>query len=137
MRRDRVILRAQFNPRDILNPYDSTIRSRADHDVLKLFRGCQSTLRPDRVCVFLTLGHRLSADLTGWIDRILRLDGTHDVRHRDPEFCQLVGLYPQPHGILAGAKHLNTADAGNARQWIVKVDVTVICEKFRIIDAAG
>jgi len=110
MKRDRVILRAQFNPPTSLIRTIPPSGAAADHDVLKLFRGCQSTLARTEY-VYSDPWHRLSADLTGWNYRILRLDGTHDVRHVIPSFA-VVRLYPQPHGILAGAKHRNTADAG-------------------------
>src|SRR5439155_8797983 len=89
-----------------------------------------SALHPDRVRELLALWRGLAADLTRWIHRVLRLNSGHDLRHGDGELCQLIGFYPQPHGVPARAKHLNAADSGNAAQLVVKIDVRVVRQEL-------
>ena len=134
---DRVVLRPHLHAGDVLDPYDPTIGRGADNDLFELLGRSQTTLCPDRVGEFLTLGCRLAADLTGWIHRILRLDRCHDLGYGDRELGQLVRLDPQSHRIPAGPKHLNAANSGNTAQLIVQVDVRVVRQELRVIDTAG
>ncbi len=78
---------------------------------------------------------RLASDLTCRVDCVLRLDRVGNVRDGDAELCQLVRLHPQPHGILARAEDLGLADAVQARDWIIEVDVGVVGQIVRIVRA--
>ena len=133
---DRIVLRPHLNTSDVLDSHDAAIWRSADNDLFELLRRSQSALRPDRVREFLALWRGLAADLTRWIHRVLRLNSGHDLRHGDGELCQLIGFYPQPHRVPAGAKHLNAADSGNAAQLVVKIDVRVVRQELRVIDTA-
>ena len=133
---DGVVLRAQFHAGDVLDPHDAAVGSGADDDLLELLGRCQPSLRPDRVGELLPLRRRLAADLAGRIHGVLRLDRRDDLGDGDRQLRQLVGLDPQPHRVLAGAEDLDAADAGNARQLIVEVDVGVVGQELRVVDAA-
>ena len=63
------------------------------------------------------------------------LDRADDLRHRDAELGQLIGLDPQPHRILAGAEYLHAADARHARELVVEIDVGVVGQKLRVVSA--
>ena len=80
-------------------------------------------------------GSGLAADLAGRVHRVLRLDGVDDVGDGDAQLRQLVGLYPEPHGILPGAENLRLADAVRARDGIIEVDVGVVGQKLGIASA--
>ena len=128
---DGVVLRAQFDPRDVLDAHDPAVRSRANDDLLELLGRRQPALRPHRVTEFLPLRRGLAADLTGRIHGVLRLNRRDDFGHGDRQLRQLVRLHPQPHRVLARAEDLNAADAGNAGQLIVEVDVGVVRQELR------
>ena len=68
---DGVVLRAEFDPRDVLDPHDPAVWSRANDDLLELLRGRQPSLRLHRVAELLPLRRGLAADLTGGIHGVL------------------------------------------------------------------
>src|SRR5205085_4125200 len=80
-----VILRAQFDSRDVLHADDSAIWSRAHHDVSELLGRGQAALRENGIGKLLVLGRGIAADLAGGIDGVLRLDCIDDVCNRYAE----------------------------------------------------
>ncbi len=81
------------------------------------------------------LGARRAAHLAGGIHGVLRLNGGDHFGDGDAELRELVGLDPQPHRVLARAEYLHVADAGDARQLVVQIDVGIIGEKFSVVGA--
>ena len=63
----------------------------------------------------------------------MRLNGADDFRNGDAELCQLVGFYPKPHRVLAGAEYLNVADARRTEDRIGEIDVRVVRQKLGIV----
>ena len=95
----------------------------------------QPALGAHRIGVFLALGNRRAAHLSGRIHGVLRLKRIDNLRDGDAELGQLIRLHPQAHGVLAGAEYLHVADAGDARQLIVQIDVGVVGQKLRVVGA--
>src|SRR6185369_7198355 len=134
---DGVVLRSELNASNVLYTDNSAIRRCAHHDLLKVLRRNQPALGPYGVGEFLAWRSRFAANLAGRIHRVLSLDRRDNFWNCDAELRQLVRLHPQSHRVPAGAKHLDAADAGHAAQLIVEVDVGIVSQEFRIIDAAG
>ncbi len=134
---DGVVLRAHLDAGNVLDAHDAAIGRGAHDNICEFFGRGQPALRADRIGELLSLGRRLTADLAGRVHRVLRLDGGDDLRYGDGESCQLIGFDPEAHGVLAGAEHLHAADALNAAQLIVEVDVRVVGEELRVINARG
>ncbi len=80
---------------------------------------------------------RGAADLAGRIHSVLSLNGGDHFGDGDAELRELIGFYPEAHRILASTKHLYVADAGDARQLVVQVDVGIVGQKFSVIGALG
>ena len=128
-----VVLCAQFNAGHVFHPDDATIRRFADDDVAKLFRRFQASLSKHGIGELLVFWSRFTSDLTCGVDCVLRLDRVGNVRNGDAQLCQLVRLHPQPHGILARAEDLGLADAIQARDRIIEVDVGIVRQIVRIV----
>ena len=113
---DAVVLGTQFDSSHIADPHDSAVGRLAHHDLSEFFRRHKTALRQNRVREFLALGGGLAPRLSRRVHGVLRLNSADDFRDGNAELGQLVGLHPQPHRVLAGAEHLNVADAAaNAR----------------------
>ena len=106
-----VVLRAQLDARDVFHANYSAIRGFPHNDVSELLRRSQAALSQHGIGELLVPRSRLAANLTGRVHGVLRLDGVDDVRDRDAQLRQLVGLHPKPHGILPRAENLRLADA--------------------------
>ncbi len=130
-----VIVRAQFDSRDIFHANDSAIRSFTDHDVFKLLGRRQTPLRQHRICELLVRGSWLTAQLTSRIHLVLCLDRVDDLSDGDAQLRQLVRFYPEPHGIFPCAENLRLADAVQACNGIIEVDVGIVGQEFRIVSA--
>src|SRR4029077_20797279 len=133
--KNAVILRAQLDSSNVFHSNLAAIRSFPQDDVSELFRRRQTALSNNRVGELLIVGSRLGTDLTGRVDRVLRLDGVDDVRDGDAQLRQLVRLYPEPHGILPRAKNLRLADTVQACDGIIEVDIGVVGQERRIVSA--
>ena len=76
----------------------------------------EAPLRQNRVGKFLALGRRLAAGFPCRVNGVLRLNGADDFRNGDAQLCKLVGLYPKPHRVLAGAEYLTLPMPGERRK---------------------
>src|SRR5262249_9881961 len=132
---DGVVLRPELHPRDVADAYDPAVLRLAHDDLAELLRGRQAALGPDGVREFLALRDGLAADQTGGVNRVLGLDRGDDLGNGDRKLRELVGPDPQSHGIAAGAEDLNAADPRYARELIVEVDVGVVRQELRVVDA--
>ena len=104
---DVVELRAQLDPGDVLKAHHGTILIFTDDDVAELLGGNQPALGGDRIRELLALGGGGTAELPDRIDGVLRVKGVDDIIDGDIQFRELVGLDPEPHGVLAGAENPN------------------------------
>src|SRR5207245_7935750 len=75
--------------------------------------------------------------LASWIYFVLGLDGVSNIRDGNAQFRQLIGLYPEPHGILAGSEDLRPAYSIGAADGVVEVDVRIVREKRSVAGAVG
>ncbi len=90
-------------------------------------------MREDGVSELLAFGGGLAPCPAGGIYGVLGLNGTDDFRDGNAELCQLVGFYPHAHGVLAGAEHLDVADARRTEEGIDEIDVRVVAQKRGIV----
>jgi hypothetical protein len=88
-----------------------------------LFRRRQAPLRQQCVGELLVLLGWLATYLASWIYFVLGLDGVRNIRDGNAQFRQLIGLYPEPHRILAGSEDLRPAYSIGAADGVVEVDV--------------
>jgi hypothetical protein len=132
---DVVGLRAKLYTRDIFYADDAAAGRFADDDFSELFRRCHAALRPHGIREGLSLRDRLAAHLARRVDAVLRLNGGDNFGNGDGQFCEPVGLHPQAHGVLAGAKNLDAPDAVGTIDLVGEIDVRVIGQKARIVSA--
>src|SRR5258707_15856147 len=59
------------------------------------------------------------------------------MRDSNTQFRQLIGLYPERHGILASCEDLRPADSIGAADGGVEVDVRIVREKRSVAGAVG
>src|SRR6266849_6774445 len=130
-----VVLSAQLHARYILDAHDPAIRRFAQNDLPKFLWRSQAALGADRVGVFLVFGRWLAANLPGGIHGVLRLNGVDHISNCDSQFCQLVGLHPQAHRILAGAEDLDIANTGRTCDGVMEIDVGIVGQKLCIVGA--
>src|SRR5207248_2209871 len=102
-----VDLRAEFDARDVPEPYGRAVGIEAHDDVAELLGRDQAPLCPHGVGELLPLRRRLPAELAGRVYRVLLLDGTLQVGHRQAEPGDLIGLDPDAHGVVGRAPSLD------------------------------
>ena len=132
---DAVVLRAQLDSSDVAHPDRSSIGRLPHHDLAKFFRRRKTALRKNRIGEFLSFGGRLAARLARRVHGVLRLNSADDFRDGDAKFGQLIGLYPQPHRVLAGAEYLNIADARRAQNRIREIDVRIVRQELGVVSS--
>ncbi len=85
------------------------------------------------VLQLLTVRRRLSPDDTGGRDDILFLHDRGNILCRHPQARHDVGLQPDSHTVIPGAKNIHQSDAGNAGQQIQYVQRGVVAEKQIVV----
>ena len=128
-----IVLGSQLDAGDIADADDAAVRSFANHDVAEFFGRHEAALGQNRVGEFLALGCRLASGFACGVHGILRLHRAYDVRDGDAQLCQLVGFYPKPHRVLAGAEYLRVANAWRTQDGIHDIDVRVVRQKLGIV----
>ena len=126
-------LRPQFQSGHIFQAQNRAVGTGAYDDLPELLFGKQPALCPNRVGEFLALWNRLTTDLPGRINRILRLYGFDNFGNGDAKLGQLVRLDPAAHGILAGSKDRHAGNARYARQLVVQIDVRIVGQKNVVV----
>src|SRR5262249_23887920 len=96
---------------DVVDADGPSVRRLSNNDLSEFFGRGKTPLCQHGIRELLTFRRGLAADFAGRVDRVLCLDRVDDFRNRDSELCQLIGLYPQSHRILAGAEYLHVADS--------------------------
>src|SRR5207237_10653720 len=125
-RADRhAVLLSRLHPRHIFHAHGSAIRGFANNNVAELFRRSQAPLRQQCVGELLVLLGWLATYLASWIYFVLGLDGVRNIRDSNAQFRQLIGLYPEPHGILASSEALRPADSIGAADGSVEAEVAM------------
>ena len=133
---DVVNLAAEFHAGDILHADDRAVGVGADDDLLKFLDGGEAAGGGDGEGENLALRDGFAADLAGRVDLVLGGDGGDDLGDRDVERGEAVRLHPDAHRVLARAEDAHAADALDAAEGLVEVDVGVIRQEGRIEFAA-
>ena len=128
---------AEFNARDVLQTHHRAVVVFANDDVAEFFFGYEPALRGDGIGEFLAVRGRRAAHETGGIGGVLRIDGADDIIDRQVEFCQLVRLDPEAHGILAGTEDIDVGNALQLGDLIDEIDVGVIGKEGGGVRAFG
>ena len=93
----------------------------------------QTALGVNRDQEIALLRQRLGAKLTGGDLDVLLLHRRHHIRGRQTAGGHLVGIQPDAHRVFAGAKYLDLADAGQARQLILHLQRGVVAHIQRVV----
>ena len=133
----RIVLDTQLDARYVLDPHHTAACILTYDDIAKLFRCNQPALCLHRIGEFLARRSRFATDLSGRIHRILRIDRTDYVGHRDAELGQHIGFEPDAHGVLSRTENLHAGNSRKASDGIVEVNVSVVREELGIISALG
>ena len=128
---------AKFHAGDILQAHNCPGGGFAHNNFSEFLGGCQPALGSDGIGILLAFRNGFAAHLTCRVYGVLRLDCRDNLRHGDGQLGQLVGLDPQPHGILARTENLDASDAVGASKLIGQVDVGVVGKEARIVSAIG
>ena len=81
----------------------------------------------------VSLGRRRRAQRAGRHLHVLLADGPHHVGGRQLARGQLVRVQPHAHAVFAGAEHLDVADAGNARQLVLHLQVRQVRQVEHVV----
>ena len=134
---DVVDLAAEFDAGDILHADDRAVGVGADDDVFEFLDGGEAAGGGDGEGVDLALRDGFAADLARGVDLVLRPDGGDDLGDGDVQRGEAVGLHPDAHGVLARAEDADAADARDAGERLVEVDVGVVRQEGGVELAAG
>jgi hypothetical protein len=119
------VLTGELNPRYVAHAHDG-IGGLLDNDVGKLFRVRESTERPHRHLEGELTGHRRLVEHPGCNLHVLALQRLGHVEGGEVERLQPVRIKPDLHGVVARAEHGDRADAIEARQHVLDLDVGVV-----------
>src|SRR5204863_3615471 len=95
----------------------------------------QPALRGNGISEFLALGRGWSANKSGGINGVLRVDGGDNVIDGNVQLSELVRLDPKAHRILACPKYAHVGDAFQLRDLVNQIDVSVIGKKRCVVTA--
>jgi hypothetical protein len=132
-----VQLGAELHARHVLDADLGTVRVGADDHVAEFLGSAEAALGAHRISETGSGRGRRAADLAGWRDHILFLNGAGDVRHRQSELGELIRFYPDAHGILAAAQHARLTNAPDAGDGVEDIDGQVIAEEILVIGRIG
>ena len=136
--RAQAILRGiDLHPRDILETGDHAVSRALDDDLAELVRVGQPTLRVDRKLKLnaLVVG-RSTNDARGGL-HVLTAHGVDHVIGGEADFGDLFRVKPDPHGVIAGAKKPDIADAVDLRELILDVQHGVIAQVKHVAAVVG
>ena len=85
----------------------------------------------------MAFGNRFATDLTGGVHLVLGVHGLNNLGNRDVQCGEAVGLHPDAHRVLARTENAHAADAWDAGERVVEVDVGVVRQKGRVELASG
>ncbi len=128
-------LRAELDAADVAHPRDLAVVAGLDDDVLKLVDIGEPALQFDGVLEVDAGRRRRHADLTGGHFLALLLQRRHDVLRVQAARFELLRIEPDAHRILAGAEHVDVADPGQSRQFVLEIDGGVIGEIEAVVAA--
>ena len=119
------VLTGELDPRHVAHAHDG-VGGLLDDDVGKLFRLREPPERPHRHLEGELAGHRRLVQHAGSDLHVLALQRLGHVECSEVEGLQLVRIKPDLHGVVARAEHGDRADAIEARQHVLDLDVGVV-----------
>ncbi len=135
-----VVLRPEFDPRDVFQADRGAPRARAHDDVLEFLGIDQTPLGRDRVDQFLRSAlsgiGRLS-DLAGGELRVLLVDRARQIGGREFQLRQPVGPDPDAHRVVVRAENLDVGRARNALELIEHIQGDVVRGVQVVVTAVG
>ncbi len=132
-RQKRVMKRAQFHPRHVLEAERAAVLLRAQDDVLELARIGELARRRHRKREGLGFRHRLLAEAAGRELCVLLADRRRDVAGCQIVLCDLVGPEPDSHRIVRRAEQRGIAHPRRPPQLVDHVDEGVVRDEDRVV----
>ena len=120
-----IVQRAQFDPGDIAQPHSAAAFAGLNDDVLEL-RHVPQPSREGEIGLEGAVGDRRTGELATRDLQVLGPDRGQNVACRHTEGCDLVGIKPQPHRVIAGAEDLDVADAVEPQQLVANLQQRVV-----------
>jgi hypothetical protein len=128
-----VVAGAELHRADVRDAEHRAIRARAHDDVLEVRGSAEASERGDRESELRAHWCGLASDGASRVRAVLFVDRRGDIRHRDAELRHLVGVELDVHGERQIAERHRIADAGNALDLILEIDLRVVVEKFAAV----
>ena len=129
----RIATGTHLDARHVAQADQRAILRRFQNDIAKLFFGMQTALGVNGDQEIALLRQRLGAKLSGRHLDVLLLHRRHHIRSRQTAGRDLIGIQPDAHRIFTGAKNLDLADAGQARQLILHFQRGVVAHIQRVV----
>ena len=126
-----LVLRAQFDARDVADAKHGAVRIGPQHDPAELFRRRQRALGLNIHLELLVVADRPRADATDRRLNVLGLDRVDHVGRRQAEVGQALGVEPDAHGVVELAEQQGLADARDAGQLIENVQRRIAGDEDR------
>ena len=123
-----VSLCADLYPADIAYLRDFTIVAGFDDYFFKFCDVGKPALQVDGILKVDAGRRRRCPDLAGSDIPALLLQRMYDILGVEAARLEFVGIEPDAHRILAGAEHIDVADARQSRQFILEIDRGVISQ---------
>ena len=98
----------------------------SDDDLTELLFGLQTLGKLYRVGEFSSRRGGFGPEFAARHDDALGADRRDDFGHGDAPGGQEVRFYPDPHGIVTGADHIDPPDTLDARQGVLDVDQGIV-----------
>ena len=122
-----VVERAQFDPGHVAQPHGAAVGAGLDDDVLEL----PDVLQPageGEIGLERAVGDRRGRELAAGDLQVLGADRRQHVAGGHAQRCDLVGIEPQPHRIIARAENLDVADAVEPKQLVADLKQRVVAD---------
>ena len=127
-----VVLRAEFDTRDVANAGHAAVGVGADNDIPELFGIGQTALNlHGQLIGCARVGRSLAKRATGGLD-VLGAKRSDDFTRGQVARRGLAGVDPDPHRIEAAAEHLDTADAVDPQHAVAQGRVGVVADVVEV-----
>src|SRR5205807_2076104 len=130
-----VVAGAEFDARHVGKAHDLAVSAGFEHDIAELLGRLQAALRIDRDKEIAAALDRFGPKLAGRdLDVLIPYRADHVARGQAAR-GDLVRIDPNAHRVIAAAEHSYLADATQAREFVLDLDVDVVTQVERIVAA--